>query len=110
MREIKTKRDEEKRRKGIRDAVKWVYSSAILLAETTHHTAFLHFLVDPFYKENLNDILYGLRGLFPDCYVTHANLHMGKDGKLHNVDTADRNILRLIGQQPNGEYIIIDWS
>lgn len=65
---------------------------------------------DPFHIKNMNDILAGLRDLFPDCAVSHTLLCQAKDGKLYDVATLDNAVLPFVDRALDQSYIVIDWS
>ena len=65
---------------------------------------------DPFHIKNMNDILAGLRDLFPDCAVSHTLLCQAKDGKLYDVAKLDDAVLPFVDRALDQSYIVIDWS
>ena len=65
---------------------------------------------DPFYLENMPDILSGLQELFPDCTVSHTLLCKGTDGKFYDISTLDEKILPFVNRALDQSFIVIDWS
>ena len=65
---------------------------------------------DPFYIENMTDILSGLQALFPDCTVSHTLLCKGTDGKFYDISTLDDKILPFVNRALDQSFIVIDWS
>jgi hypothetical protein len=61
---------------------------------------------------NIDDILKGLKLLFPDCSVEFkiVTLAMGPDRKMHDISTLDEKALMFIGNRQVKQCIIIDWS
>ena len=92
---LKAKKDEEMRLEKINNRVRHIYTQAICAAEDLGFTSY-NYPIDPwrnpnagydFYKNNMGDILYGLKTLFPDCRVNHT-----------------------ITTENGPESILIDWS
>jgi hypothetical protein len=133
MQGLKAQKDEEQRirEQKIRlDKVKQIansiYNSAVQLAATSTHTSFKHeiprglynslppnhrlYTSDPFYLNNMTDILAELQALFPGCSVTHALMAKGRDGKLYDLSKMDDSVLPFIDQTLEQSYILIDWS
>jgi hypothetical protein len=85
LRTFKSKRDEEKRIKGVNERAKHIYDKTLEAAELYTATFYRYPLTeryhgeysfsDPFYKENTNmiDILLCVQTLFPDCKVTRVH-------------------------------------
>ena len=65
---------------------------------------------DPFYIENMPDILSGLQELFPGCTVSHSIMCQGTDGKLYDISTLDDKILPFVNRALDQSFIVIDWS
>jgi hypothetical protein len=65
---------------------------------------------DPFHIKNMNDILAGLRNLFPECAVSHTLLCQAKDGKMYDVAKLDDAVLPFVDRALDQSYIVIDWS
>ena len=129
LRDLKIKRDDEKRIQKMNDIVKSIYNNAITVAESCTETRYSH-EIDPqrtrgistvaynnihsseykFYKDNMEDILYSLQILFQDCIVKVANMCNGRDGKIYDSSTLDANILSFINKDHAFECIVIDWT
>ena len=65
---------------------------------------------DPFYLENMPDILHNLQDLFPDCSISHSIMTKGTDGKLYDVAKLDDTVLPFVDRALDQSYIVIDWS
>lgn len=65
---------------------------------------------DPFYVENMFDILRGLQNLFPECTVSHTLLSKGTDGKFYDISTLDEKLLPFVNRALDQSFIVIDWS
>jgi hypothetical protein len=65
---------------------------------------------DPFYLQNMNDILSGLRPLFPGCTISHCIMSKGTDGKMYDISTLDEKVLPFINRALDQWFIIIDWT
>ncbi len=130
MQGLKTKKEEEDRlrEENVRlDRVKqvsdFIYNSAVQLASTSSNTSFKHEIPrvrysaydkwnasDPFYLNNMADILGELQALFPGCTVTHTLMAKGRDGKLYDLSKLDDKVLPFIDQTLEQSYIVVDWS
>jgi hypothetical protein len=126
MRILNIKKKEENRLKDIFCIIKHIYENAVRLAETSIETSYycsIDNLEIPkentnasvsysseFYKVNITDIISGLQGLFPGCFVEYTLLIKGKDGKMHKLSNIDTEFLRSIGGEMTRDYIVIDWS
>ena len=65
---------------------------------------------DPFYIENMPDILSGLQELFPGCTISHSIMCQGTDGKVYDISTLDEKVLPFVNRALDQSFIIIDWS
>jgi hypothetical protein len=65
---------------------------------------------DPFYIENMPDILSGLQELFPGCTISHSIMCQGTDGKLYDISTLDEKVLPFVNRALYQSFIVIDWS
>jgi hypothetical protein len=72
------------------------------------------YVSDPFYIENMVDILDGLRTLFPGCSVKYKKITfaIGRDGKEYDISTIDTSLYQLVDlrHSKTEEHIVIDWS
>jgi hypothetical protein len=84
LRELKAKKDEEKRIKGVNERVNYIYNKTIEAAELYSDTSYKFPLTyqerhggfsisDFFYGENMRDILVCLQIVFPDCSITRVH-------------------------------------
>jgi hypothetical protein len=133
MKILKAQKDEEMRQvleknrvNGIIGIIKIIYSSAKRIAETTYNLSYNYPLpltyareagsvVQPsqsaeFHKTNMDDILDGLRDLFPGCSVFNTSLSRGQDGKMYDISNIDEMVRPFINMSQSQKYIIIDWS
>ena len=65
---------------------------------------------DPFYIDNMSDILTSLLRLFPECTISHSIMARAKDGKLYDVAKLDDAVLPFVDRALDQSYIVIDWS
>jgi len=136
MQELKSQKEEEVRQVQIKKIVKEIYTEAVQVASTSNTTYYNYQVpsyimamrtpserdrlkaqgqyvkgtADPFYVKNMNDILAGLRDLFPDCAVSHTLLCQAKDGKMYDVAKLDDAVLPFVDRALDQSYIVIDWS
>ena len=125
MKDLKAQKDEEKRQVleknriyEIKTIIRTIYSSARRIAETTDDLSYAYPLPLPihpsrpseFHTTNMDDILGGLRDLFPDCSVLNTTLSRGQDGKMYDISKMDEKIRPFIDTRKSQEYIVIDWS
>ena len=109
MRELKAKKDEENRLKGIKHSVTEIYRNAISHAETKSETSYT-FYANEFHSNNIQDILTGLQALFPDCTVKYAKMCIGRDGKHYDILTIDEKTLPFMNMRSVSHRIVIGWS
>ena len=140
MQELKANKDEEARQEKIKSIVWNIYNAAYTCAKNgqatsynypipitntpAHLTASIPCLSrpdirfpapykkssDPFYIENMSDILSNLQGVFPECTISHSIMAKGKDGKLYDVAKLDDAVLPFVDRALDQSYIVIDWS
>ena len=123
MQGLKAQNDENTRLNRVKQIVDSIYNPAVQLAGRSTDTSFKHQIPtgrysphnmgnvsDPFYLNNMGDILSGLQALFPDCSVTHSLMARGRDGKLYDLSKMDDSVLPFIDQTLEQSYIVIDWS
>ncbi len=116
-------RQEKHRLDRVKQISDSIYASAVQLAATSSDTSFKHELPrgrysahkyttisDPFYLNNMADIISSLQALFPGCSVTHTLMAKGRDGKLYDLSKLDDKVLPFIDQTLEESYIVIDWS
>ena len=58
----------------------------------------------------MNEIVNGLKDLFPGCSVKHTTFYMGIDGKMHDIINIDEQTLHSMNRRGCKEYIVVDWS
>lgn len=136
LQKLKAQKDDEVRLDRIDKFVSNIYTSAVNAATTSSETPF-HYMIpsnfdtqpdsrfkmtnmihisftdhntDPFYIQNMPDILEGLKILFPDSLVTHSIMSKGIDGNLYDISKLDSKTLPFVNQVLNRSYIVIDWS
>jgi hypothetical protein len=131
MRGLKAKVEEDARLQGVRSIIDRIYNQAVAAAkakaETSykmeipktqhlqtspdpHRRQYTILASDPFYIQNMPDILSGLQTLFPDCKVSHTLLSQGTDGKFYDISTLDEKILPFVNRALDQSFIVIDWS
>jgi len=124
LRGLKAEEDEKMRLEGISKFVKDLYGAVVHKAKTSTDTVYTYTLppipIDrrtgiaipqpEFHRDNMVDILIGLRDVFPDCSVKYTKVARGQDGRMYDVSTMDEKVLAFIDKRHNEECIIIDWS
>ena len=63
-----------------------------------------------FTETDKDDLLSGLRSLFPDCLVEYQILVQGNDGKMYDFSKMDKAMLPFINNRQTRECLVIDWS
>lgn len=138
MRDFKAQKDKECHQRAIETVVKEIYVEAVRFAEQKSETTYgyrlyngtgrhvnvpsnistyapLNFQINKDYIiQHLDEILTGLRTLFPDCCVEYKKVSMarGRDGKDYDISNLDDKLRPFIDTRNAqiNEYIIIDWS
>jgi hypothetical protein len=116
LQELKVNNDEQKRLNMINKCVNNIYNSLINQAASSTLTSYNYQINQgpstdsEFIKKNKNDILNGLKVLFPDCLVEFKILSRGIDGEMYDVSNIDEKISPFINRQNDREYIVIDWT
>jgi len=123
MQTLKAQADEKRRLDRVKQISDSIYCNAISLAQSSTDTSFKYEIPrgcytphhrvnasDPFYLNNIADILAELQLLFPGCTVTHSLMAKGRDGKLYDLTKMDDSVLPFIDQTLEQSYIVIDWS
>jgi hypothetical protein len=113
LRELRATSIYENRLKRVNEYVTTIYTHVVRRAKETEDTSFKY----QFYAENfdmfdifMNDIVNGVKDLFPGCSVKHTTFYMGVDGKMHDIIQIDEPTLHGISRKGCKEYIVIDWS
>ena len=128
MRVLKAKVDEEARLKRIDSIVRGIYTQAVgaaqkgessfkmeipktsqMRTDANNRQYHLH-ASDPFYIENMREILSGLQELFPACTVSNSTLSKGTDGKFYDISTLDEKVLPFINRALDQSFIVVDWT
>ena len=108
---LKAERDEEKRCQQIQQIIHNIYNSVIMLATTSTNTSYKKQVESTlFITTNMQDILSGLRVIFPDCLVENTLFAMGNDGQMHDISKMDEKMRPFINNAQANNYILIDWS
>lgn len=121
MQELKSQKEEKVRLNKVKQISDSIYYYAIQVAEKTSDISYNHeiprerynsmnYRSDPFYLNNMADILAELQALFPGCSVTHSLMAKGRDGKLYDISKLDDRVLPFVDQTLEQSYIVIDWS
>ena len=114
MRKLKAKTDEKKRLMHVEQYISSMYNQAVRAAKTSTETKW-NYATDhrgEFIVTNIDDILSGLRYLFPNCSVEFKSVttSRGHDGKMHDVSKLDPKALSFLGTVVKNQCIVIDWS
>jgi len=119
LQQLKVKNDEQKRLNTINKYVNSIYNSLINQVRSSSNITSYNYqinqvpTIDPdylFIERNKDEILNGLKVLFPDCLVDFKILSRGTDGKMYDVSNIDEKMKTFINRQNDREYIVIDWS
>jgi DNA repair ATPase RecN len=113
-------RDEQNRLNQINQIVNQIYSAVVYIAETKIVTSYNYqiqqqqFQSDQpnkmFYDKNKDDIINGLKTLFPDCLIDYKMLSRGNDGKMYDITNIDEKMRPFINRQHDQAHIVVDWS
>ena len=140
MQNLKAEKDEEVRQENIKNIVRIIYNGAYTSAKNGQTTSYNYPIPitntqahltpnipclsrpgisfpapykkssDPFYIENMSDILSNLQSVFPECTISHSIMAKAKDGKLYDVSKLDDAVLPFVDRALDQSYIVIDWS
>ena len=113
LQQLKAKTDEQNRVNQINQIVNQIYSTAINQARTQIITSYnyqIHPQNSTFYENNKDDIINGLKTLFPDCSIDYKMLSRGNDGKMYDITNIDEKMRPFINRQQDQANIVIDWS
>jgi len=113
LRGLKAATMQENHLKKVNEYIRTIYTHVIRNAKETDETSFKY----QFYAENfdtfdmfMNEIVNGLKDLFPGCCVKHTTFYMGIDGKMHDIIQIDEPTLHFMNRKGCKEYIVVDWS
>ena len=128
MRYLKAKVDEEARLKRIDSIVRGIYTQAVgaaqkgessfkmeipktdqMRTDANNRQYHLH-ASDPFYIENMREILSGLQELFPACTVSMSTLSKGTDGNFYDISTLPAGSRPPSACARPQSFIVVDWS
>ena len=117
LQQLKAKKDELIR---INKVVNQIYSHVVILAAThicgqnqNYESKYNHNIWDwdlKFYEKNKDDIISGLKTLFPYCSIDYKMLSRGNDGKMYDITNIDEKMKPFINRQNDRTYIVVDWS
>ena len=120
LQQLKAKTDEQNRLNQINNIVNQIYSIVINQASMKSITSYNHQIQQQFiqshihnptfYEKNKDDIIIGLKTLFPDCSVDYKMLSRGNDGQMYDITNIDEKMKPFINRQNDQAYIVIDWS
>ena len=81
-------------------------------ATTNIKTSYNHQInqCDSFFENNKDDIINGLKILFPDCSIDYKMLSRGNDGQMYDITNIDEKMRPFINRQHDQAHIVIDWS
>jgi len=112
LQQLKVKNDEKKRLEQVNQHVNNIYRTLIDQATTNIKTSYNHQIHqrDPFIEKNKDDIINGLKTLFPDCSIEYKMLSRGNDGQMYDITNIDEKMRPFINRQHDQAHIVIDWS
>lgn len=113
LQQLKAKTDEQTRLTQINNTVSNIYHELINQAKTKTITSYnyqIHQQCSALYEKNKDDIINGLKTLFPDCSIDYKMLSRGNDGKMYDITNIDEKMKPFINRQNDQTYIVIDWS
>ena len=124
MRRLKEAADLEIHRKQLKYLISHFYNQAITKAKTSTETSiqlqgYGDFTISENYgsqklikftETDKDELLRGLRTLFPDCLVEYQILVQGNDGKMYDFSKMDKAMLQFINNQQTRENLVIDWT
>lgn len=99
--------------KKVNEYIRTIYTHVLRRAKETDDTSFSY----QFHSENfdsfdmyMNEIVNGLKDLFPGCSVKHTTFYTGIDGKMHDIIHIDEHTLHYMSRKNCKEFIVVDWS
>jgi len=111
LQQLKAKTDEKKRLEQVNYLVNNIYRTLIDQATTNIKTSYNHRIQDTlFFEKNKDDIINGLKTLFPDCSIDYKMLQRGNDGQIYDITNIDEKIKPFTNRQLAQAHIVIDWS
>ena len=113
LQQLKEKNDEHNRLNQINQIVNQIYSNVVSVAGSQNITSYNHQIQNcnpTFYEKNKDDIISGLKTLFPDCLIDYKMLSRGNDGKMYDITNIDEKMRPFINRQRDQAHIVIDWS
>jgi hypothetical protein len=113
LQQLKAKTDEQNRVNQINEIINQIYSAVINQARTQTITSYnykIHPQYSTFYEKNKDDIICGLKTLFPDCSIDYKMLSRGNDGKMYDITNIDEKMRPFINRQHDQAHIVVDWS
>ncbi len=112
LQQLKAKKDEQNRLNQINQIVNNIYYAVVTVAESQNITSYNHNIPRPteFYENNKDDIISGLKTLFPDCSIDYKMLSRGNDGKMYDITNIDEKMRPFINRQYDQAHIVVDWS
>ena len=112
LQQLKAKTDEKKRLEQINQHVNNIYQTLINQATLNIKTSYNHQINqrDSFFENNKDDIINGLKILFPDCSIDYKMLSRGNDGQMYDITNIDEKTRPFINRQYDQAHIVIDWS
>jgi len=113
LKQLKAKKDEQNRLNEINQIVNHIYSSVVSVAESKTITSYNYQIqqhYSTFCEKNKDDIINGLKTLFPDCSIDYKMLSRGNDGQMYDITNIDEKMRPFINRQYDQAHIVIDWS
>jgi len=113
LQQLKAKKDEQNRLNQINQIINNIYYAVVNVAESQIITSYnhqIHLQNSTFYEKNKDDIISGLKTLFPDCLIDYKMLSRGNDGKMYDITNIDEKMRPFINRQHDQAHIVVDWS
>ena len=124
---LKQKKKEKERLKILKNLLKLIYDSTANYGEKSKGTQYVYKAIVPFcqhnefyndneifIKDNLNDIMAGLKHLFPDCDIQYKLYSANSKGNMHDITDLDTTHKLLVHYLNEGTCLesrfIIDWT
>ena len=106
---------EDARVKKVNQVIDNIYNSVIGISKTSTTKSYKFYCNLPgyettFFEDNKNDILNGLRVLFPDSTIEFKFFLRDNKEQIKEFSVIDESMRQYVTRQYNSDYINIDWS
>jgi len=106
---------EEVRLKKVNQVIDNIYNSVVGISKTSTNKSYKYYCNLPgaeatFFEDNKNDILNGLRALFPDSTIEFKFFLRDNNQQVKEFSVIDESMRQYVTRQYNNDYINIDWS